>query len=331
MKKARLPDGQVVLAHQYKKEEHGNHLTCADPDCGAPMVYRRETLTHGSSAIRSASFVSKSVSDHIAACTAHEDFAIMANRKKSIEEGLKEGKTIVLNLNMRLSEAFNAAALPQDVIGLSSTFEKNNYVTAPVKSVEDLLTLKAAIEDKGGQAGLEKTVVNYKGKTMPINEFVIDDRKKYGELLDKMYSAVEKSKPGTEVEEFPRLIAFRATQNTQRNESGAIRGTPMTFAKGPGNKLILLQLADVPREFEKTLRGENVFIIAQPSLRANEARAVLHKLKKPQDKPVFLNMRWNVVGAHQFTPVEDAPAPKVKARPNATPKPGGTQGTLFGM
>lgn len=333
MKKARLPDGQLVLAHQYNKEAHGGGLLCADPDCGARMTYRREALTHGSSALRSASFVSKAVSDHISACTAHEDFAVLARRKKSIEEGLREGKTIVLNLNMRLSEEFNSAALPQDVIGLASTHEKSNYVTAPVKSVEDLLALKAAIEEKGGAAGLVKTVVNYKGKTLPLEDFVIDSRKKYGDLLDKMYAAVDKARPGTSVEDFPRLIAFRATQNTQRNETGAIRGTPMTFARGPGNKLILLQLASVPKEFEKTLRGENVFIIAAPSLGANEARAVLHRLKTPQQKPVFLNLRWNVVGAHQFTPIEEAPAaqPQVKTRPNPPAQGGGQQGTLFGM
>lgn len=288
------------------------------------MTFRKESLTHGAAAVRSASFVSKSVSDHIATCTAHEDFAIMAKQQKSIEAGLREGKTIVLNLNMRLSESFNTAALPADIIGQASTAEKSDYVTAPVKSVEDLLHLKNVIEEKGGAAGLAKTVVNYKGKTMPIGEFIIDSRDKFRNLLNKMYKSVDHSKPNTEITEFPRLIEFRATQNTKASERGAIRGTPMNFVKEGGNRLILLQKAEVPKEFEQTLRGENVHIIAEPKLNYNEAKAVLHRLQTQREQTIFLNLRWNVVGAHQFTPIE---TPAASAKP-APQKPG--NGSLFG-
>jgi hypothetical protein len=316
MKKARLEDGQVVLAHQYNKAAHGDRLRCADPDCNAPMVYRREALTHGAAALRSASFVSKSVSDHIANCTAHEDFAIMAKQKKSIEQALREGKTVVLNLNMRLMEDFNAAALPQDMIGVASTGEKYDYVTAAVKSVEDFLDLMTMIETKAGQKGLDKTVVNYKGKTLPIMEFVVDTRDKYRDLLNKMYKSVDSAKDRRDVTDFPRLINFRATQNTKQRETGAIRGTPMTFLKGKGNRLVLLQKAQVEKDFQQTLRGENVFVIAQPTLNYGEAQAVLRKLQTQSEQTVFLNLNWQVVGAHQFTPVEeqtpDSPKPKTQ-------------------
>jgi hypothetical protein len=321
MKKARLQDGQLILAHQYNKEAHGDGLLCADPGCDAHMVFRKESLTHGAAAVRSAAFVSKAVAEHAANCTAHEDFKIMARRKKSIEEGLKEGKTIVLNLNMNLTGKFNDVA--RDVMCQPSTFEKGNYVTAPVKCVEDLLELKTAIEEKGGQAGLDKTVVNYKGKTMPISEFVIDSRDKYRDLLNKLYKSVE-GKPGAPAQDFPRLITFRATQNTKNSDKGAIRGTPMTFLRDKGNRLILLQKADVPPEFEQTLRGENVQVIAIPTLRSAEAKGVIEKLKTAQAKPVFLNLHWQVVGAHQFTPLE-TPEPQAQAKP----KPG--QQNLFGM
>ncbi len=318
MKKARLQDGQLVLAHQYNKAAHGDKLCCADPNCPAQMTFRRETLTHGAAAVRSASFVSKAVADHITTCTAHEDFAIMAKQQKSIEQGLKEGKTIVLNLNMQLSDAFNAAALPSDLIGQASTAEKSNYVTAPVKSVEDLLHLKTVIEEKGGAAGLAKTVVNYKGKTMPINEFIIDSKDKFRALLNKMYKSVDKAAPGAEITEFPRLIEFRATQNTKNSERGAIRGTPTTFVKEGGNRLVLLQKAEVPKEFERTLRGENVHIIAEPKLNYAEAKAVLGRLKREREQTVFLNLRWNVVGAHQFTPIE---TPEAKPQPKKPEPP----------
>ncbi len=321
MKKARLADGSIVLAHQFDAKVHTGDLCCADPDCGARMTFRRETLTHGASAIRSASFVSKAVAEHNPLCTEYEDFKIMAQRRKSIEEGLKDGKTIVLNLNMKLSEAFNAAALPSDVIGMASTSEKGNYVTAAVKSVDDLLELRAVIEAKGGKPGLAKTVVNYKGKTLPIEEFVVDSQRKFGDLLDKMYKAVDKAKPGAEISEFPRLITFKATQNTKASEKGALRGTPITFYRDGGNKVILLQKALVKKEFEETLRGENVFIIAAPTLQVNEARRLLGRLRNEREQTMFLNMNWQVTGVHQFTPVEEAPAPKPVTKP-APPKPG---------
>jgi hypothetical protein len=322
MKKARLADGQVVLAHQYNKEAHAGELLCADPGCTAHMVFRKESLTHGASAIRSASFVSKAVSDHVANCTAHEDFAIMARQKKSIEQGLKEGKTIVLNLNMALTDTFNNVA--RDLVCVPATLEKGNYFTASAKSVEDVLDYIKTIEEKGGKAGLDKTVVNYKGKTMPVGDFVIDSREKYRDLLNKLYAKVDRATPEMELADFPRLIDFKATLNTKKSETGAIRGTPMTFVKDRGNRLVLLQKADVPQEFERTLRGENVNIIAVPKLNYGEAKAVLGKLRSQEGQVVYLNLRWKVVGAHQFTPIE-APAPEQKP----LPKPG--QPTLPGL
>lgn len=316
MKKARLQDGQIVLAHQYNKAAHGTHLRCADPDCSADMLYRRETLTHGASALRAASFVSKSISDHIAHCTAHEDFAIMAKQKKSIEQALREGKAVVLNLNMRLTENFNAAAIQQNLVGVASTHEKRDYATAAVKSVEDFLDLLTMIEDKGGRKALDNTVVNYKGKTLPVMDFVIDTKDKYRDLLNTMYKSVDGAKPRADITDFPRLIRFRATQNTKQRETGALRGTPVTFLKGRGNRLILLQKAEVEKEFSQTLRGENVFIIATPTLRVTEAQAALSKLQTQTEQTVFLNLNWKVVGAHQFTPVEerapDSPQPKTQ-------------------
>lgn len=322
MKKARLPDGQVVLAHQFNKEVHAGQLLCADPNCTAHMVFRKESLTHGSAAMRSAAFVSKAVNDHIANCTAHEDFAILARQKKSIEQGLNEGKTIVLNLNMALTDTFNNVA--RDLVCVPATLEKGNYVAASAKSVEDILDYMKTIEEKAGKAGLDKTVVNYKGKTMPVKDFVIDTKDKYRDLLNKLYAKVDKAKPESDLADFPRLIEFKATLNTKKAEKGAIRGTPMTFVKDRGNRLVLLQKADVPPEFERTLRGENVHVVAIPQLNYGEAKAVLAKLRTQDDQTVFLNMRWKVVGAHQFTPVE-TPAPQQRSKP----EPG--QQSLFGM
>lgn len=317
MKKARLPDGQVILAKQYNKEAHGDGLRCADPNCEAHMVFRRESLTHGAQSLRTAAFVSKSIKDHKADCNEHENFALMAKGRKSIEQGLAEGKTIVLNVNMNLTGEFNTTV--KDAIFKPSTLKRGNYVTAAAKNVEDVLDLIETIREKGGDAGLDKTVVNYKGDVMPVRDFQVESRDQFRDLLNKTYKAeTDAEKFKRPKKDYPRLIKFTATQNTREKEKGAIRGTPRTFTYPNGNKLILLQKADVPPEFEQTLRGENVHMLATPSLNLAEARAAYEQLQHPQKRPIFLNLHWKVVGAHQFTPVEEpevapaAPQPETK-------------------
>ncbi len=323
MKKARLEDGQVVLAHQFNKAVHAGQLLCADPNCTAHMVFRKESLTHGASAIRSASFVSKAVSDHIAHCSAHEDFAILARTKKSIEQALKDDKTsIIINLNMALTDDFNNVA--RDLVCVPSTFEKGTYVTASAKSVEDVLDYIKTIEEKGGKQGLAKTFVNYKSKTMPVTDFVIDSEDKYRDLLNKLYKKVDTARPEADLADFPRLIDFKATKRSRGLDEGDLFGTPVGIMKAQGNKVVLLQAADVPPEFQTTLRGENVHIVAIPRLDLTEAKKVLQRLRNTANSKSYLHMHWKVVGAHQFTPIETP-------EPAQQPKPAPGQQTSFGI
>lgn len=307
MKKARLPDGQVILAKQYNKEAHGCELRCADPNCEAGMVFRRESLTHGAQSLRTAAFVSKSIKEHKADCTEHENFALIAKGKKSIDQGLKEGKTIVLNVNMNLTGEFNTTV--KDAVFKPSTLKRGNYVTAAAKNVEDVLDLIQDIREKGGEAGLDKTVVNYKGDVMPVKQFQVDSRDEYRDLLNTLTkTATDAERFRRPKKDYPRLIKFTATQNTREKDSALIRGTSRKVHYPNGNMLIMLQVADVPPEFRETLRGENVHILATPSVDLTEVRAAQEALKTPSRKPVFVNIRWKVVGAHQFTPIEELEA-----------------------
>ncbi len=311
MKKARLQDGQIVLAHQYKKAAHGEALLCADPSCTAEMNFRKEALTHGSQTLKSACFVSKHVRDHARDCNAHEALAIKAKQKKSIEQALKEGKAVVLNLNMSLSETFNAATLKQDTIGQRSTYDvRGDYITVSCKSVEDILDYRDAIAEKGGQKGLGNTFVNYKGRARPIDNFIVDSKDKYEALLKQMQKTLLSNETKPEAEDFPRLIQFRATGNTRDKEAAILRGTPVTFWKQGGKRLVLLQRADAAPAFQQTLRGENVWLVATPKLLARDAASAERKLQNDVTPVVFLDLHWKVIGAHQFTPLEEPDAPK---------------------
>lgn len=320
MKKARLQDGQIILAHQYDRDAHGTDLLCADPDCDAHMGFRKEALTHGSLALKSAHFFSRNVKEHRADCSAHEEFAIQARARKTIEQGLKEGKTIVINLNLRLMESFNGVA--GALVCQPSTLDVKDYVAVGAKSVEDVLRYMETIEEKAGKDGLSKTRVNYQGKTLPLEAFVIDSKDKYRQLLNNMYLTLQNTprpaQPGPqhmhsvqEITDFPRLIRFKATQNTKEARSKVMRGTPVNIVKKPGQRIVLLQRADTDEKFRQTLRGEYVHLIARPSLHWFEANRARQELQ--ENKPVvFLDLHWKVVSAAQFTPAE---APQPEAAP----------------
>ncbi|MDP2205563.1 MAG: hypothetical protein Q8K65_04590 [Alphaproteobacteria bacterium] len=317
MKKARLADGQVVLAHQYKRDEHGSDLHCADPDCGAQMGFRKEALTHGSLALKSAHFFSKSVKDHIHDCNAHEQLAIQAKHRKSLEQAIRENKNIVINLNVRLMENFNGVA--GALVCQSSTNEVRDYVAVGARNIEDMLDYIDTINEKGGDAARARTRVNYQGKTLPLDEFVIDSKDKYRSLLNNMYLTLQSTprqvKDGPdaihsvqEITDFPRLIRFSATEGSREGRTKALRGTPINIFKKPGQRIVLLQRADTDDKFRQTLRGEVVHLIARPSLHWHEAQRARRELD--ENRPVvFVDMHWKVVSATQFTP-DEKPNPK---------------------
>lgn len=326
MKKARLPDGQVLLAHQYKREEHGTDLLCADPDCGAHMLFRKEALTHGSLALKSAHFFSKSVKEHIADCTAHEELAIQSKQRKTLEQAIRENKNIVINLNVRLMENFNGVA--GALVCQSSTNDVRDYVAVGARNVEDILDMISAITEKGGDAARAKTRVNYQGKTLPLEDFIIDSKDKYRALLNNMYLTMQSTPRQVsahgpeaihsvqEITDFPRLIRFSATEGSREGRTKALRGTPINIFKKPGQRIVLLQRADTDDKFRQTLRGEDVHLIARPSLHWHEAQRARRELNDNQPV-VFLDMHWKVVSATQFVPHEGP-----RAKNDAKPKQG---------
>lgn len=328
MKKARLPDGQVLLAHQYKREEHGNDLLCADPNCGAHMLFRKEALTHGSLALKSAHFFSKSVKEHITDCSAHEELAIQAKQRKSLEQAIRENKNIVINLNVRLMENFNGIA--GALVCQTSTNEVRDYVAIGARNIEDVLDMIETITDKGGDAARAKTRVNYQGKTLPLEDFIIDSKDKYRSLLNSMYLTMQSTPRQVkqhgpdaihsvqEITDFPRLIRFSATEGSREGRTKSLRGTPINIYKKPGQRIVMLQRADTDDKFRQTLRGEDVHLIARPSLHWHEAQRARRELDENQPV-VFLDMHWKVVSATQFTP-DEKPQPKKDAKPQ--------QGTL---
>lgn len=146
MKKARLANGQIILAQQYQHAAHGGDLFCADPGCDAPMGFRKEALTHGSLALKSACFFSKNVKDHRHDCSAHAPSALQARARKSLEQAIREEKNIVINLNVPLTAQFNSVARVS--LRQPSTDKVDKYVPVGARNIEDMLDYIDTISDR---------------------------------------------------------------------------------------------------------------------------------------------------------------------------------------
>lgn len=294
MEKARTADGTLVVAKN-GADYRGEPLSCADDKCGAPMIFREGGLVGGSLTYRAACFASKDKKAHVATCTAYEDLAIKSGRRKSIEEGLaRENTVILLNLNIRLADAFNGAVRSGGITE-RSTREVGDYVAVPVKSIEDLLDYKAHIEKLAGSEGLARTRVNYRGKTTPIADFIVDSTEKYAALVQKMRDDLAKNPAATAATGFPRLITFKSVP-----ARGALKGSPVTLMQDNGKQLVLLQDAEAQKGLRRVLRGSEVLMIAAPRLERGEADRAFGALANGSDKVVFLDIHWKVVGANQF-------------------------------
>lgn len=305
MQKARTSDGTLILATKDGEYHQGEPLTCADEKCGAPMLFRQGGLAGGSLTYRSACFASKAKTAHIATCTAHEDLAIKGSRRRSIEEGLERENTVILiNLNIRLADAFNGA-VRSGGLAERSTREVGDYVAVPAKSIEDLLDYKAHIEKLAGDAGLARTRVNYRGKTMPIAEFILDTPEQYAAMLGKMRADLDKNPAAPVATGFPRLIRFKSVP-----ARGALKGSPVTLAQEDGKKLVLLQDAEAQPGLRRVLRGSEVMLVATPRLSREEADKAFGALTKGSDNVTFLDIHWKVVGANQFMQPEPREEPK---------------------
>lgn len=289
------------------------HLLCADTKCDAEMTHRKEGLTHGSMTLRDACFVSKDAKAHRTGCTAHEDLRIRAARAKNIAEGLEKGHSVVININMSLQDAFNDNVRKGSIIGRSVRKAIGPYVAVPAKTIDDLLHYKNTIIEHAGQAGLDRTHVNYKGNLVKINDFILDSPEKFRAIVDKMFLTLQTDSTKLEEKSFPRLLAFKATKPPKESKD-ALVGSPVTLPRHDGKKLVLVQKLDADKKIAKALRGDKVLLIAEPQLLRENVVAALDQLSAGNDNMVFLDMKWKVTGAHQFTPADiDVPRPAQSA------------------
>lgn len=315
MKKARTETGDIVFAKQYQRHLKSGgapmKLLCANFNCQADMGARKGGLTHGSAAYRDACFFSRDAKAHVPKCEAYEDLGIRGKRSDSIAEAIARDIPVVINLNMRLSDHFSAAALAGGVAE-RSVRDFVDYAVVPAKTVDDMLFYQQVIAEKSGEVPYEKVFVNYKRKLMPFSEFLVDSPGKYALLLEKLIVAASEQAQKSEedsadtVKTFPRLIAFSPV----KAEGTKIDGTTVTLARDDGRKLYLTQKVEAVPALRAAMRDEPVMMIAEPRLNRADLAAAVKALETTSMGGVILPLRWRVIGAHQVVPVEKPDARK---------------------
>lgn len=314
MLKARFDDGTPVLAKHHISTPGGPKILCADFNCQAEMVFCRAVKALGDRETRQAHFFSKDASAHVAGCTAHSEAGTRDRDQRTIRTALEQGGRVIINLNLGLKGAYDAAA--SKATGKSSIEgQRPEDAAVSAKNIEDIFDYLAVIEDKAGSGGLwSRTIVNHGGKTASLSDFIVDTPDKYLHLLGDL-------KAKTSSANFPRLMYFRPTEKTHAGINSWLQGTPVDYLTAPGGRaIVLLERAYVPPKFEKALRAEPLNIVAIPKIDENEIENVETSFRLGNKKKEFIHINWQIHGAHQFSPAETLPVPPKQANLQTSPK-----------
>lgn len=295
MKKAWTADGRLILARHFNPDLHGSDLSCADPNCGAKMLFRQGGLVDGNAARREDHFYSQKVSQHAANCTEHFDTQRQARAVKSLKRCLSEGGRVLLNLNIDLDrtpslkkEFSHHAAAPKG-IGASLS----------IKSAEQLIETASSI----GRINWDRLYVNYQGYIQAYEDFLIETPSQYRALVKNLY----RLPGGPKAEGLPKLITFRATRNTRIERNKNFRGSPVTLTARPGASLILLQHATSADRYGDALRDETMMLLARPRLDRERTAKTFFNYNAGNGGEHYVSLFWQINSAAQFTPVISAP------------------------
>lgn len=305
-----IPEGkdeaQAIRVEDYEAAKHRGHTLCGDFNCQARLYYRREGRKFGDLISSVPHFATMPGDKHIDKCT-HHNPDTETRTLRSIEIALREGRNILINLNMdtglSLGDEFGAAADPYDVTTPYGRFLlRGNHVAFSAKSANDLLRYRAALLRTGIADALARTYVGHRHELRKFeNVFIADDKKKLKTLFNSLSAGqgVMLQGPQQMVTGFPRLFLFEPTKKTQAEgaRTGKINGTSQCISDAGEPGIILLQnLGMRDRAVRRDiLENSATYILAAPTLN----RATSNK--KAGKGASFVTLSWQIHGESQYT------------------------------
>lgn len=306
---------QIIRADEYDRDRHGVDLLCGDPDCTAPVTFRRGGRTHGESFIRAAHFATMPKRDHREDCSLKTLLDEPEADKESFNDAIRAGKMVVINLNCDLGAGLNVqfrnAARFKTMNTEYGRFARKNadqYVTRGVKSLPEMLEQIRHVETLGGKEAVAKIWISHYQAIRPLDEVLIGhDPKKLEKLYHNLF--YEKDKLAVlphSVVGFPRLFHFVPTKNTRENDQAKrLLGNSQQVASNGISRMMLLQGISTR---ETSLHGRvqeecEIYLLACPVIRPYAARQAVTDYKTGVKDPVFLFMDWPLRGEGQFMTV----------------------------
>ncbi|MCD8526174.1 MAG: hypothetical protein LRY62_03160 [Alphaproteobacteria bacterium] len=211
---------KTIRIEDYNEKRHEGHLLCADDCCNARVHFRNGGLTHGAAKPRSSHFCSYNNRDHREGCT-HHNPDMEERNLQNLQEAVRAGKRILINLNLKVSEVFNRAVRPDSPYEKFCAQFSGNYHTISAKSVNDILRIREMLLDASdlevGQDILARTYVGHCGQVCPFKDFFIDaDGSKLKTLFNVLRGAPDSAHTAwSYAPNFPRIFRFMPTKKTQ--------------------------------------------------------------------------------------------------------------------
>lgn len=289
---------QKIRVEDYDRAVHKDRLLCGDFNCVARLHYRKGSLTKGASVERSPHFVTFENTAHRPDCT-HQSPDIEAQGLKNIEEALRSGHKILINLNMTLSHAFKSAARGNSPYERFRAEHAGRYLPVSVKSVSDILSIREVLTESGYDDALRRSYVGYRGQLCVLDDFFIGDNPgKLRTLFNALHGTPE---PGElfswrHAPNFPRIIEFKPTQKTRekgRQNDGVgwlMNGTPCNIARpGEPDKILLQELkSGNPAIRSDILLHGSAYVLGVP-----------FSGRQPKN-PTYRTIGWQITGEEQY-------------------------------
>lgn len=303
MKYARLSDQTILSANAYDPSKDDTVLFCADPACDAKMHFRAAAMSCGDWVRTGACFATFPKQEHAAACTAHEETIAEEYKRQNLLVAVTEGKNIVININLSLSDSFIPAARREKK--LKSTEDVQDYVAVSAKTAEDLMKILEKIFDMGGKSALKKTFINHHGRTMPLEKFIVNAKEDPAALYRELDDAAKKSPALETITGALRLLHFVPTEYS-RNTRKVLQGSPVWRGTKNGNSVCLLQRLHVSDEnLKNLLASEEKIVLGYPALSLPEVAQVRRALRASEGKKHYLHIQWQIASGAQMAAAGD--------------------------
>lgn len=289
---------KTIRIEDYSEMRHKGALSCADEGCGASVHYRRGGLTRGASTPRAAHFCTDAHQQHHPACN-HNNPDMEQRSLENLEDAVRAGKKILVNLNLKISEVFNRAVRPDSPYEKFCAQFAGEYHAVSAKSVNDVLRIRELLMECGGQGALARTYVGHCGQICPFGEFFIDTD---GGKLKTLFNIL-RGTPDTPhtswhyAPNFPRIFRFMPTKKTQeqgRQKSHLgwwyMNGTHCKMGQGSVFDPVLLQEVKSYNTAIRSdiLRKSSAYVLAVPTVGS-----------QPKDS-TYRVMAWPMVDEDQY-------------------------------